>query len=54
VVAAVISDFPLLIRNLYQLGYRGALTIECDLSGPDLDRHIRNGKRFLESIVAQS
>jgi hypothetical protein len=33
------------------LGFRGALTIEREISGPQQVRDIRRGKKFLEGIV---
>jgi L-ribulose-5-phosphate 3-epimerase len=44
-------NFPALIPKLYRLGFRGALTIEREISGPQQVRDILRGKKFLEGIV---
>jgi sugar phosphate isomerase/epimerase len=44
-------NFPVLIPKLCRLGFRGALTIEREISGPQQVRDIRRGKKFLEGIV---
>jgi sugar phosphate isomerase/epimerase len=45
-------NFPALLAKLKALGYRGALTIEREISGPQQVADIRAGKAFLEGILA--
>jgi sugar phosphate isomerase/epimerase len=45
-------DFPRLLGKLAALDYRGALTIEREISGPQQIEDIRSGKRFLEGVLA--
>ena len=44
-------NFPLLIPRLYKLGFRGALTIEREISGPRQTRDINRARKLLEDIV---
>lgn len=44
-------NFELLIPKLHSLGYKGALTIEREISGDEQIRDILNGKKFLEEIL---
>lgn len=46
-------NFPRLLARLHELGYRGALTIEREISGPQQIADIRSGKGYLEGIVAK-
>lgn len=43
--------FDLLIEKLYNIGYRGALTIEREISGEEQTRDIIAGKKMLEELV---
>jgi L-ribulose-5-phosphate 3-epimerase len=45
-------DFPRVIARLRRLGYRGALTIEREISGPEQIEDIRKEKVYLEKIIA--
>jgi len=45
-------DFPRLLAKLKALGYDGALTIEREISGPQQIEDIKQGKRFLEQLLA--
>ena len=45
-------DFPRVIAGLWKAGYRGALTIEREISGPKQIDDIRKEKVYLEKIVA--
>lgn len=45
-------NFPLLLRRLKECGYDGALTIEREIEGPQQTADIIEGKKFLESIIA--
>lgn len=45
-------DFPLLIRRLRDLGYRGAMTIERETSGPRQIEDVRKAKAYLEKLLA--
>ena len=44
-------SFPVLIPKLYKLGFRGALTIEREISGPQQIRDIKSARKLLEAIV---
>ena len=44
-------NFELLIPKLKKLGYKGALTIEREISGEQQIRDILKGKEFLERII---
>jgi len=43
-------DFPALISKLKALGYRGALTIEREISGPQQIEDIKKAKAYLEAL----
>jgi len=43
-------NFPLLISKLKALGYKGALTIEREISGPQQIEDIKKAKKFLEKL----
>ncbi|KYH38344.1 MAG: hypothetical protein AYL31_011640 [Candidatus Bathyarchaeota archaeon B26-1] len=43
-------DFPALISKLKALGYRGALTIEREISGPQQIEDIKRAKAYLEAL----
>ena len=43
-------DFPSLIKLLYDTGYRGPLTIEREISGPQQIKDIIHAKQILETI----
>lgn len=45
-------DFPGLVARLRALGYAGELTIEREISGLQQIADIREGKRFLEQVLA--
>ncbi len=45
-------DFPRFIRRLKQLGYRGPLNIEREISGPQQIEDIKRAKVFLEQLLA--
>lgn len=45
-------NFPALLAKLNGLGFDGALTIEREISGPQQIDDIKEGKRFLEQIIA--
>ena len=44
-------NFPVLIPKLYKLGFRGAITIEREISGPQQTRDIRRAMRLLSAII---
>ena len=44
-------DFPRIIERLKQLNYRGAVTIEREISGPEQAADIRQSKEFLEKLI---
>src|SRR5437773_8468578 len=44
-------DFPLIIERLKQLNYRGAVTIEREISGPKQVEDVRDAKIYLEELV---
>lgn len=44
-------DFPRLIQRLKKLGYRGAITIEREISGPKQEEDIRRSRLFLENLI---
>jgi len=44
-------DFPALVAKLKELGYRGALTIEREISGDRQIRDIRAAKSFFASLI---
>ena len=45
-------DFPRLIQRLKKLGYKGAITIEREISGPKQEEDIRKSRLFLEKLIA--
>lgn len=45
-------DFPRLIQRLKKLGYKGAITIEREISGPRQAEDIRQSRLFLEKLIA--
>lgn len=45
-------NYPEFISKLKRIGYRGALTIEREISGDEQIRDIMNGKKLLESWIA--
>jgi len=45
-------DFPTVIRRLKELGYRGAITIEREIEGPQQARDILASKKYLEKLIA--
>jgi L-ribulose-5-phosphate 3-epimerase len=45
-------DFPRLIQRLKKLGYRGAITIEREISGPKQAEDIKQSRLFLEKLIA--
>ena len=44
-------DFPSFIRRLKEIGYRGPLTIEREISGPKQTEDVRAAKIFLEKLT---
>ena len=44
-------DFPRIIERLKQLDYRGAVTIEREISGPQQVADVREAKTFLEKLI---
>jgi L-ribulose-5-phosphate 3-epimerase len=44
-------DFPRLIERLKQIDYRGAVTIEREISGPQQAADIRASKEYLEKLI---
>jgi len=45
------ADFPRLIPRLRELGYRGAMTIEREISGPRQIEDIKKSKLYLEKLL---
>src|SRR5437667_9861372 len=45
-------DFPRIIERLKQLNYRGAVTIEREISGPKQVEDVRDAKTYLEKLIA--
>jgi sugar phosphate isomerase/epimerase len=45
-------DFPLLIKRLKQLDYRGPITIEREISGPQQIEDVKASKTYLEKLIA--
>jgi len=45
-------DFPRIIARLKELDYRGAVTIEREISGPQQVEDVRAAKAYLESLIA--
>jgi len=46
-------DFPRLISKLKELKYKGSLTIEREISGPQQIIDIKRGKRYLEELISR-
>ena len=44
-------DFPRIIERLKQLNYRGAVTIEREISGPQQVADVREAKAYLEKLI---
>ena len=44
-------DFPRIIERLKQLNYRGAVTIEREISGPQQLEDVRGEKTYLEKLI---
>ena len=44
-------DFPRIIRRLKELNYRGAVTIEREISGPQQVEDVRAAKVYLEKLI---
>ena len=45
-------DFPRIIQRLKELGYRGPITIEREISGPQQTEDILKAKAYLEKLIA--
>jgi sugar phosphate isomerase/epimerase len=45
------ADFPRVIKRLKELGYRGPITIEREISGPQQIEDIRKAKVYLEKLI---
>jgi len=44
-------DFPTIIKRLRQLGFRGAITIEREVSGPQQVEDVKKAKAYLEKLI---
>ena len=44
-------DFPRIIARLRELNYRGAITIEREISGPKQVEDVRASKAYLEKLI---
>jgi L-ribulose-5-phosphate 3-epimerase len=44
-------NFPVFIKRLKEVGYRGPLTIEREISGPQQTEDVRAAKAYLEKLV---
>ena len=44
-------DFPRIITRLKELSYKGAITIEREVSGPEQVKDVREAKVYLESLI---
>ena len=44
-------DFPRIITRLKELNYKGAITIEREVSGPEQLKDVREAKVYLESLI---
>jgi L-ribulose-5-phosphate 3-epimerase len=44
-------DFPRIIKRLKEMNYRGALTIEREISGPQQMEDVRASKAYLEKLI---
>ncbi len=47
-------DFPRIIARLKELDYRGAVTIEREISGPQQVEDVLNAKKHLENLIGSS
>src|SRR5215467_14274264 len=47
-------DFPRIISRLKELNYRGAVTIEREISGPKQIEDVRAAKTYLENLIASA
>jgi sugar phosphate isomerase/epimerase len=47
-------DFPRIIARLKELNYRGAVTIEREISGPQQMEDVRAAKTYLEKLIGPS
>ena len=47
-------DFARIIARLKELNYRGAITIEREISGPEQLEDVRSAKAYLEKLIASS
>jgi L-ribulose-5-phosphate 3-epimerase len=45
-------DFPRIVERLKELDYRGAVTIEREISGPQQMDDVRDAKAYLEKLIA--
>jgi len=45
-------DFPAVFRLLKAAGYKGAITIEREIEGPQQSKDILESKKYLESVIA--
>lgn len=45
-------NFPVVIRKLRALGYKGAMTIEREVSGPQQIEDVKKAKAYLEKLLA--
>ena len=45
------ADFPRLVRRLKEIGYRGVMNIEREISGPEQIEDIKKAKVFLEQLI---
>src|SRR3989442_12298658 len=45
------EDFPRIIQRLKELNYRGAVTIEREISRPQQVEDVRAAKRYLEKLI---
>jgi L-ribulose-5-phosphate 3-epimerase len=48
------ADFPRIIKRMRELGYKGALTIEREISGPKQVEDVKKAKLYLEKLLSQS
>ncbi len=46
------ANFPVIIKRLRELGYKGALTIEREISGPQQIEDVKKAKTYLEKLLA--
>jgi L-ribulose-5-phosphate 3-epimerase len=47
-------DFPRIIARLKELDYRGAVTIEREISGPQQVEDVLDAKKYLENLIGSS